>query len=705
MLAGYTILTIVLTWPVLLNFQSEIPGVTNGGDRSGYVWDFWLHAREGLALWGSDVQDAVGAPFGRTSPASANVTLFMTLGPGWLVTSLAGPVVAYNVTVFAGLVLSASAMYLLIRWLGLGATAAAWSGGAFILIPYVTLRATSHLPFVHLEAFPLLVMAGVFWLQLPNLRRAALLALAVAFAWISNPYYGLMALIMAAVVIIIGGVLLVRRGEARRLGLRVAELAGTFGILVLLPLAALFASSRGAIESSFERQRIELDLFGARLTDYITPPVDDDFLSGIVGADTWARLGSPGGERTAFLGWTTIVLAAIGVYFLARRWDRLSQRVRLAAISAAALIPVLLIMSLAHPYELSWFGGVEVATPSSVVFDLAPYLRAYARFSIAVAAVVLVLAAIGFSHLIRGRTLTTAASIAAFVFVFSLVDLPPSSPDSLSTSSSAPVEVDGEDAADVPTWRWLADEAEPGSIVLETPAAPNEALERFYMFGQLVHGRRIVNGSLTDTFASAFAADFPDPTLVGAAPRLAALGVDYVTLSPWAYRFAGAEIPSVEDPAEGFASAARLEDGSAIWSVEARPADAVAVRKTGFWATERIENESLRWMGQEGEIAVVTREPGLYELSFDASGFFPARTYQLEVVGPDGTFERIQIDGKRARYSIELPLPAGESTIDLTVLTPAARQISPEDPRIVTVQMTPWDATLIAADDRSAAAG
>ena len=39
-----------------------------------------------------------------TSPASVNVTLLLSLGPGWLVTKIAGPIVAYNVLVLGGLV-------------------------------------------------------------------------------------------------------------------------------------------------------------------------------------------------------------------------------------------------------------------------------------------------------------------------------------------------------------------------------------------------------------------------------------------------------------------------------------------------------------------------------------------------------------------------------------------------------------------------
>ncbi len=706
-LLAYTLLTIVITWPVILNFSSEIPGETSGGDRSGYVWDFWLHSREGLALWGADIQEAVAAPFGRTSPASAHVTLFVTLGPGWLVTSIAGPIVAYNVTVFSGLTLSGAAMYMLIRWLGLGRTSAAWSGAAFILVPYVALRATSHLPFVHLESFPLLLMAGIFWLERPNLRRAVLMTLAIVLAWLTNPYYGLMALIIAAVFVVIGLVLGTRRNGPIPAARSALEVGGSVLVLVGLPLLALYSSSRDAVVQGFERDPIELQLYGAHFTDYVKPVVGDAFLSGIVGADTWDGLGSPGGERTAFLGFTTIVLALIGLFFLIRRWDSTPQRVRLAAISAMVLVPVLVLMSLSHPYPLPWpFEGSTIPMPAGIVFDFTPFLRAFARFSIAVMAVVLIIAAIGLSGLLRGRTQVTAYAIAALVFVFTIVDLPGTTPTSLVTGSSTPIQINGADADELPAWQWIAEETDPDAVILESPSWPNEALERFYMYGQTVHERRIANGALNDAeLAGAFNKDYPLPTVEGAAEAMATIGIDYVTIAPWAFAMLGREGPDPLQPPAGFELAAQFEDGSAIWEVVAAPGDAVVVRRDGFWDTEVIDGQSLRWLGQEGGVTVVADEAGLYEVSFDAAGLDPSATYQLEVRGPDGTVQTLEVTGEKDRYAFQLPLAEGESTVEWRVLTPAAQQISPEDLRVVTIQTGTWDATRVGPTDRRAAAG
>ena len=70
---------------------------------------------------------------------------------------------------------------------------------SFVLFPQELLRATGHLPLVQLECFPLMIMAGLFWIDRPGWRRAILMALALAFAWLSNPYYGLMCAVMVGV--------------------------------------------------------------------------------------------------------------------------------------------------------------------------------------------------------------------------------------------------------------------------------------------------------------------------------------------------------------------------------------------------------------------------------------------------------------------------------------------------------------------------
>lgn len=700
--AGYAVLAILLTWPLVLHFGSQIPGGTGlGGDPSGYVWDLWFHARSGLDLWGVSTQELVGAPWGRSSPASVNVTLFLSLGPGWLVTKLAGPIVAYNVLVLGGLVTSSLAMHLLVRWLGLGLTAAVWASAAFMAFPYHVFKAASHIPFVQLAPFPLLILTGIRWLERPGWGRSAWMAGAVGLAWLANPYYGVMAFVIALVFGLIALVRVLRAdGIAAAAEMSMQALATMVGIVVL-PLAALFLSSRGAVDSNLSRDPIELELYGARVSDYLLPTVDANLWTGIFGVADWGRWGSPGGERTAFVGYVTIALALIGVALVLRSWRSTPERLRITVISGLVLAPVLVLFSLASPYPVF---GRAIEMPSSVVFELAPYLRAFGRFSAAVMAVLLVLAAIGLSRLIRGRrTQVGAIAVAAAAFIATAVELPNATPGTLPLNAGVPVQINGQAPEDVPTWAWLRDEAEPDAIVLETAGTPNELVDRYYMFGQTVHGLPITNGSLSGgEIAYRFTQEYGHPGWSGVATRLAAADVDYVTIHPFAYAQVGQPQPDVTAPPPGFEVAEVFPDGSAVWRVVADPADAIAIRWDGWWDPEAVERGPLRWLSQAGSVAVIAPGEGNYEVAFSARGLDPGATYQTILRGPDGTERRVRITGTE-RVRVPLDLPAGRSDIDIAVATPTARTISPEDLRVVTIQTGPWDVSL--RDERTAAAG
>ena len=134
-LGGALLLALAITWPLVLHFGTDTLGGGAGGDRSGYVWDVWFNGEHGLRLWGTTTQDVIGAPFGREQPASINALQIVFLGPAWLVTQVAGPIAAVNASVLLGMTLAPAAMYLLIRWLGLGIGAAAWAAVAFAVFP------------------------------------------------------------------------------------------------------------------------------------------------------------------------------------------------------------------------------------------------------------------------------------------------------------------------------------------------------------------------------------------------------------------------------------------------------------------------------------------------------------------------------------------------------------------------------------------
>jgi hypothetical protein len=621
----------------------------------------------------------VSAPFGRIYPASANTLFLVTLGPATLVAKVASPIAAYNVAVLSGLALTGASMYLLVRWLGLGMAPALWAGLSFVLFPYELVRASGHVPFSHLECFPLMLMAAVHWVDGPSRRRVVLLALAVALGWLTNPYYGLMCTIIAATAIVWTLVVAVRRGGLRTATLRAAEAAAGLMVLVGLPLLALLASTRGALEESFERDPAELVIYGARLTDYVRPIVGNPLWTDILGDP----LPSPMGERVNYLGAVTIALALIGLVAAFHRRTEIGSRARTGAALGIPVAAVLIWFSLASPS--TWFGA-SIEMPASLVFDAAPFLRAFARFAPAVMAVALTFGAIGLWALIRRRGDLARVCIVVTVLLATAIELPTRVP----IGSAQPAAVGGRAPADVPTWAWLS-EHERDALVFEFPGRPNEQIERYYMYAQISHGHRILNGNLfPDQLGYAVESQVGMPAWPNTAPWLRALGVDLVTINPWAFALAGAEAPDPRHPPAGYALVAAFADGSAIWRVTARPADAVPVfRREGWWAQEHGPDGRLwRWMTDEGHLTIVAAEPGdTYRMSFDARGLDPAATYPLEITAPDGRVTRVVVRGQR-RVTMTLRMSVEHGDVVVRNLGPPARQMNQQDPRLVSVMVS-----------------
>lgn len=684
-LGGFLLLSILMTWPLVRHFDTRILGAGGGGDASGYVWDFWFNGTYGLRLWGVSIQESVSAPFGRELPGSVNATLLVTVGPAWILTKLFSPIVAYNGVLLMGLTLSGSSMYLLVRWLRLGVGPALWAGVSFVLFPQEIIRALGHLPLTQLACFPLMIMAGLHWVDRPGWRRAGLLALALAFAWLTNPYYGVMCTVMVVVFGVWGLFGTLRRVSFRAAAARAGELAGACLLLVGVPLAALFASASGAVESVFKREEIELLIYGARLTDYVRPLGSNPVWNEVFGSP----FPSPSGERLNYVGWVTIALALTGVVVALWRSRAVDRPRRTAALMAIPMVPVLVLFSLASP--TTWFGQT-FDMPSKLVFEVLPFLRVFARFVVPVMAVLVVAGAVGLWYLVRNRGDLARISILVAAIMLAVIDLPPPLP----LNSAEPVTVNGASAEDVPLWTYLR-ERDTDEIVFDLPGRPNEAIERFYMYGQIVHGHRIAGGGL---FVGQIGYDFVDetgdPSWPNSARWLASVGIDLVTLNPWAYAQLGQAGPRADDPPPGFAMEELLPDGSAVWRVTAEPADAVPVfRRQGWWTSETLPDGRIwRWMDDEGRITVVAPEAGEYEMTFRARGLVPGATYPLEVTGPDGAVTRVDV-GAEADVTVPVTMTGTRGDVFIDNMGPGSQPVGPGDPRIASVQIAEPEITRV----------
>ena len=667
---GFTLLAIIVTWPVAAHMGTVIPSPGIAWDPAGYIWDFWQRAHDGMPLWGDSTTSMISVPFGRTYPAAADATQLVSYGPAWLITHVAGPVVAYNVVIISGLALSGMAMYGLIRWLGTGPGISAWAGGAYALFPYALGKAIVHAPLVHLACFPLAVLAGLWWSERPSWRRALVVAGAYGFAWLTNPYYGLMATVVLAVVCGAGLVRMLRAGGLATAARGGGLLMGLNAVLVLLPVALLGRSASSDATAGIARQAIDLDNFGARITDFLTPPTNSVFMNGAIDP-TWTGVTAVGDERLIlYVGLTTIAVALLGAIACWRASGPSASRIQMAARAAAVLVPVLAWFSLASPTR--WL-GVDIPVPSLWIWESVPNYRVFARFVAPLMCALLVLGALGLRWLASRGGTVWRLSIIATAMIVTFADLDTGIP----VATATPVTANGRGPGDSPTWAWLRAQRAPGSVV-EYPTDPEnygpafDSVERIWAFGQTIHERPIVNGGLIPGQRGyEFAAQVSDANRPGTATDLATAGVRFAVINPWAFGALG-RTPNldVNTPPAGFSVERVFPDGTAIWRVTAPPQTGIVLfQRPGFaWGTREGRATWHRLTARKAVLTIWAPRTGDYRVTL------PLRALSAEALKTTGGLEG-QITLTPQGDSLILALEAGPTPreVELAIRGPLPR--------------------------------
>ncbi len=670
-LVAFGLLAVVITWPLARDFGTLITAPFPGNDQLGYLFDFRYAAEHGIPVIRDYVQEDVAVPYGRPASAAANLTLLGTLLPAVLITKVAGPIVAYNVVTLAGLALSGAAMYLLVRWAGLGRGPAAWAGLVFVAFPYHLFAATAFLTLVQYQALPLVLMALVAWAVRPRPLTGAAVVAAVALCWLTFPYIGAMAIVMAAVGLAVAFVLHGTRDGWMPAVRRLAAIGAAIIAFVAAPLAIVAAINSGGATGSLARSPSDLALLGAELSDFWLPPNTSAFLTGIVGGE-WYAIGSVGGERLAFVGWVTAVLAVAGVATgVALRRSLPPRQAALLAISAPMVL-ALVAVSLRSPYDL-W--GSQVTFPSRGLYEVFDFIRAPGRFVIAAMVGLCALGALGL-HLLGARmSVVGRNALVAGAIVLSGAELGMGLP----LPTTQPTLLGERPAEEQATWRWLADH--PGGAVMEYPEVGNTNVWRYYMFGWTVHHHPIVNavhgpgdpgGEFTRTIL--------DPRPRETPAILAGAGVRYVVLNRWAYDALQMRLPR-RMPA-GFTLAERFADGSEVWRVDAAPsAGQVYFTAQGF-TPQRLEfggGRLVNWrtLIGPGEVSVRVPAAGTYRVRFEAAP--TGAPVDLTVAAGDAA-PRVVPVRTRGEVAVDLDLPAGTTVVRTTV----------PDTAVASVQMAPW---------------
>ncbi|MCC6455058.1 MAG: hypothetical protein IT328_08960 [Caldilineaceae bacterium] len=435
-LLGYLLLTLLMTWPLAVEFTRAIPGdAFDGWQNYWNLW--WVKVALIERVQNPYVTDLLYYPTGVTlyfhtlNPFNGLVTLPIQL--------TAGLIPAYNMVVLVSWVLSGYGMYLLARWaIGRGErdSGATWraelaafvAGAIFAFAPVHMAHLLGHMQVMALQWLPFYVLAllrgmaqvraGKRWV------RAGLLAgLFLTLAGLCDWYFVLYLFLFTGVVIGWAWLSLWLGREWRWrqwLGMvGPAALAGLLFALLLAPI--LIPMVYEATQYSFMvRPATDLYTFSATLMDFLLP----NRLHTLFRPESFAEWGNqvaPVSERTIAVGYGALGLALIALVTLRRR---------AALWAVAALLFVLLAMGpRLHWLTIRWedipvgVTSVQEWSPYALVNRLVPFMRisrSVSRFAIVVQLCVSVLAGMGLAWWLR-RLRAQAALVVASVAVLALV--------------------------------------------------------------------------------------------------------------------------------------------------------------------------------------------------------------------------------------------------------------------------------------------
>ena len=306
-LLGYAVLTVFMTWPLILHLASSVPGWP--GDNMHYVWLLWWFKRAIVDLHASPLFNPFvffpqGLEMARAEMTWANTILALPLTTFW------GPVVAYNSLILLSFILSGFATYLWV-WRLTGSYAAGFIAGVvFAFSPYRMAHLPGHLPLMATQWLPFSLYALE---ELYRSRRLRFAALAGAFfalnAWASW-YYFYFALIAVPLY------LLLRLGNWRdRLRSRFFWQATALGLAVacLLIAPAAWPFLKFHQEGEMQHAFSTMDDWGANPTDFVVPnllhPLWGERMRDLVPFQS--KLGV---EKSLYLGSIPLLLSLIALW-------------------------------------------------------------------------------------------------------------------------------------------------------------------------------------------------------------------------------------------------------------------------------------------------------------------------------------------------------------------------------------------------------
>ena len=192
---GYVLAALAFSWPLPLHLATHLTG-DPGGDTGVYVWNQWVFHSELTTGHNPLATEKILALTSAVDLTQHNYTAFSNLLALPLISWL-GVITSFNVVFLVVCVLNAVMMYGLVRRVTAANRWEAWLAGlAFGWSPAMIARTTGHFSLAAAAALPAFLWCLVNAERSRSTRDAALVGVCMAWAALSDAYFGIYCLII-----------------------------------------------------------------------------------------------------------------------------------------------------------------------------------------------------------------------------------------------------------------------------------------------------------------------------------------------------------------------------------------------------------------------------------------------------------------------------------------------------------------------------
>lgn len=406
----YGLLTTLLMGTAITACGTTIFGYP--GDGSGGIgWFQW--ADPGIRWYFTEMSNY---PFGEPLNRPQFITSYALFIPFSLLSLLTNQTCGQNIMVFIGFLSTALVMFGLVRWLIKNNLIALFAGFGAAYVPFHYSQAQGHQAYVFASIFGAIIWAFLWFMQKPNSKRIALVALLYATSFYMDGYFILISTLLVAtmfLVYILQGALPVKKAQGARWvrfnakrvwenltknrWIIVAAIAITG--LLLTPIIYKQLKSGAEIQQTLSMQRADIQeeaqTYGVSWEDFFLPSYKSAFVGD--GYASWRNTVVHGNnvENLLYIGYVIVALMLFAfVYAFTKRGkqDTYFKSFKPVLLLSIWIIIILTLFSL--PPQLR-FGDISIATPTQLLIDITEKWRVVSRLFMATHLAMVIIAAIG----------------------------------------------------------------------------------------------------------------------------------------------------------------------------------------------------------------------------------------------------------------------------------------------------------------------